>query len=142
MKDDKLVFLDTNILIYYYENNNEIKKLKAEKLINQCWNREINLVLSNQTLAEFSSLALRKLKLLPEQIKEIIDDINKFSNFIKINYSSTTISKAILLTKEYQIHFWDALIIATMKENGLSKIYTENVKDFKSAGINAVNPFE
>jgi len=140
MKDDELVFLDTNILIYYYEKNNDSKKLKAEKLINQCWNRKINLVLSNQTLAEFSSLALKKLNLLPEQVKEIINDINKFSNFIKLNYSSDTINKAIYLVKENKLTFWDALIIATMKENNISNIYTENTKDFKVEGINAINP--
>ncbi len=138
---DELFFLDTNVLVYYYQKEEDSRKSAAEKIINQCWNRRIKLAISNQTLSEFSSIALRKLKLSPEQVKEVVNDINKFSNFIKINYSSNTAVNAIYLVKEYKIPFWDSLIIATLKENNISNIYTENIKDFKVAGIKAVNPF-
>jgi predicted nucleic acid-binding protein len=47
------------------------------------------------------------------------------------------------ISKQHKIHFFDSLLAATMQENGISKILTENVKDFnKIAGIEAENPFD
>jgi predicted nucleic acid-binding protein len=56
-------------------------------------------------------------------------------------YKITTIKSAIDLSNENNMSFWDSLIAATMIENNIFNIYTENVKDFKISGINAVNPF-
>lgn len=42
---------------------------------------------------------------------------------------------------EHDMHFWDALLAATMRRNGIFNIYTENAKDFKASWISAVNPF-
>jgi len=43
----------------------------------------------------------------------------------------------------YKVHFWDALIAATMIENNVFTIFTENTKDFKKIkGITAINPLE
>ena len=40
------------------------------------------------------------------------------------------------------INYWDAFIAATMIENKIFNIYTENTKDFlKIDGIKARNPF-
>ena len=140
MNDSELFFLDTNILLYYYQKENSNKKVKAENLINQCWNRKIRLAISNQVLSEFSSIALKKLKLTNEEIETIVRDIVKFTNFIKINYTDKTIISAIEIIKKFSKHFLDSLIIANMKENNLSNIYTENIKDFQIEGIKAINP--
>ena len=40
------------------------------------------------------------------------------------------------------MHFWDAVIMETMKENGIGKVFTENVRDFAGTkGIEVVDPF-
>jgi predicted nucleic acid-binding protein len=42
----------------------------------------------------------------------------------------------------YEVHYWDALIAATMRENNIFCIYTEN-GDFKSIPwLKVINPFE
>lgn len=49
--------------------------------------------------------------------------------------------KAIAIAKSSKMPIWDSLIIATALENGITKIYTENTKDFKEiARIDAINP--
>ncbi|MBI2632514.1 PIN domain-containing protein [Candidatus Pacearchaeota archaeon] len=140
MQDNKLFFLDTNILIYYYDKNENIKKIKAESLINQCWNRKIKLVISNQVLSEFVSVALHKLKLSVDEVYFVVKDIISFTGFIKIFYYDKSILSALEISKDFNLSFWDALIAATMKENNILNIYTENVKDFKIPWINTVNP--
>ncbi len=142
MKDNEVFFLDTNVLIYYYESGSSSKKTISEKLVNQCWNRKISLAVSNQVLSEFSSAAIKKLKLSPSEVKVLINDITDFTGFIKINYSEKTILSALGIMQASVVPFWDALIASTMLENNISNIYTENIKDFKIPGIKAVNPFK
>ncbi len=50
--------------------------------------------------------------------------------------------KAIDLVSEHEIHLWDAMIAACMKENDLTEIVTENKKDFgKIPDIKVTVPF-
>ena len=50
-------------------------------------------------------------------------------------------SEAAKICEENSMHYWDSLLAATMKQNGIFSIYTENTKDFKPKWLNAVNPF-
>ena len=138
---NELFLIDTNILVYAYERETSVKKKKAEGLIGKCFNGIINLVVSNQNLSEFVFVTTKKANLSSNQAKLIVDDIINIGCFRKIDYSAETILSAIEITDIYKVPFWDSLIAATMKENGIFNIYTENVKDFKIPWINAVNPF-
>lgn len=141
MKEDSDLFLiDTNILVYAFSQEQEIKNKKAKALIDKCWDGFINLAVSNQNLAEFVFVSTKKSKLSFNRVKSIIEYITIFRGFKKINYSEKTIHLAIDLAHQFQIPFWDSLLAATMKENNIFNIYRENTKDFKIKWINAVNP--
>lgn len=141
MTDTEDIFLvDSNILIYAYDKDEIIKKKNAEGLINRCFDAEILLAVSNQNLAEFVHVTRKKAKLDLEQAKTIINDIIDSVGFIKINYSAETVLSAIDISNEFKTSFWDSLLAATMRENGIFNIYTENVKDFKMPWVKAVNP--
>lgn len=133
-------FVDTNILVYAYDKDAGKKHLISKKIIEECITGARELYLSNQILAEFANVAANKLPNPPakEEINSIIVKINKISNWKKINYSTKTVESAL---QENGKDFWDKLIAATMKENNVFTIYTENTKDFKEMlGINAINP--
>lgn len=141
MTDSNDLFLiDSNILIYAYDKEEVIKKQKAERLINRCFYSETILMVSNQNLAEFVHVTTKKAKLSLEQAKTIVNDVINSVGFIKINYSAKTVLSAISIAEEFKMSFWDSLLAATMRENGIFNIYTENVKDFKMPWIKAVNP--
>jgi len=97
--------------------------------------------LTNQILAEFSSIFLQKGKGDINFLRLIINDLLNCFEFIKLIYNEKTILQALTIKEKFKIPFWDSLIIATMKENGIYNIYTENIKDFNISGINAVNLF-
>ncbi len=141
MKEDKIFLVDTNILIYAYELEDSTRKEKSLELLQKCFKKEIVLAISNQNLAEFSFVALKKLKLPCETVKRIIKDISNFDGFKKINYKRKTILSAIEILDEYNMTFWDSLLSATMIESEIFNIYTENSKDFKDPKINVVNIF-
>lgn len=139
MTDEK-IFIDTNILVYAYDNASGKKHLNAKKIIEECITGARELYISNQILAEFTNVVFTKLPKSPakEEIASILAKINKIDSWKKINYSNKTVESAL---QENGNHFWDKLIAATMKENNVFTIYTENAKDFKNiAGIQAINP--
>jgi predicted nucleic acid-binding protein len=141
MKKEEVFLVDTNIIVYAYEKENSLRKKKSLEILEKCYKGEIILAVSNQNLAEFSVVSLKRLKLDANIIKDIIKDISNFENFKKINYKRKTILSAIDISEEYKMSFWDSLIAATMIENGILNIYTENSKDFKIPSLNVVNPF-
>lgn len=141
MTESELFLLDTNVLVYGFEYGEGVKNTIAKELINRCWQGKNKFAVSSQNLAEFAFVSTRKSKLDLKQINEIVGYINDFYGFVKINYLSSTVLSAIAIAEEHKMSFWDSLLAATMKENGIFNIYTENTKDFKMRWINAVNPF-
>ena len=141
MKKEEVFLVDTNIIVYAYEKENSLRKKKSLEILEKCYKKEIVLAVSNQNLAEFSVVSLKKLKLDANIVKDIVKDISNFEGFKKINYKRKTILSAIDILEEYKMSFWDSLIAATMIENGILSIYTENSKDFKITSLNVVNPF-
>jgi predicted nucleic acid-binding protein len=67
------ILLDTNILVYSFDNKHSIKQKIAKKMIESLFEND-NYFLSIQVLNEFSNVALRKLNppLEIEEIRELI----------------------------------------------------------------------
>lgn len=142
---EDLFFIDTNLLVYAYHKGEIKKHLISNKLLEKCWKREIKYFTSSQNLAEFLYVVTEKIEkpLELEDAKKIINDIINFSNWVVLSYNKKTILKAMDIKILNNMHFWDALLIATMLENNIFNIYTENEKDFiKVKNINAINPFK
>ena len=139
-EDSELFLVDTNILVYASEKDESAKVKKAKELINRCWKGEIVLAVSSQNLAEFVYVALKKAKLNFDEAKIFAGFIAEFHGFQKINYNAGTVISAIEIASEFKASFWDSLLAATMRENRIFNIYTENTKDFKMPWIKAVNP--
>ena len=142
MTESELFLIDTNLLVYAFEKEDGLKNKQAKEIVNSCWQGTLNLAVSNQNIAEFVYVSIRKAKLDFSQAETIVSYINGFNGFIKINYSADTVISAVKIAHEFKMSFWDSLLAATMKENGIFKIYTENVKDFRMPWIKAINPMK
>ena len=137
-----LFLIDTNLLVYAAEKDESTKVQKSKELLNKCWRGKENLVVSSQNLAEFVFVTTRKAKLNFEEAKTFIEFISDFHGFQKINYNAGTVISAVEIANEFKTSFWDSVLAATMRENGIFNIYTENVSDFKIPWIRAVNPLK
>lgn len=142
MNGNSRTLIDTNILVYANDNSEPAKQDICRKLIDektlsgQCF-------LSAQNLGEFYWTVTRKTEiLLPAETAKYA--IHFFCKVFQIShYSAETVKEAVNFCVSHRLQFWDALIAATMLENSISIIYTENVKDFsKIPGITAINPFK
>lgn len=143
MSEIDLFFVDANILVYAHQRQHDERANTARKILTDCFAGKSRLVISNQVLGEFCRVARHKLdNPIPDQeIAAIIQDISASPDWVVLNYTSTTVLSA--MKADHPTFFWDGVIAQTMLENGITKIYTENVKDFsKIKGLKAVNPFK
>ena len=138
----KLLFFDTNILYYTFDETEPEKRKISEKLIEKVFNQEIVGVISNQILGELFNSS-PKLEIPLDKIKIFVKYLINSEKWYKINYTQYTIEHAMNNFEKSKAPFWDLLIGETMKENGIIEIVTENEKDFESIpGIKVTNPFK
>ena len=138
----ELKLLDSNILVYAYDRSEVKKHAMAKELVKERWKKEDS-VLSIQNIVEFYSVITNKIEMPLEidKAKQIVLDY--IDGFEILHYSEKTIVEAINVQAIYKIPFWDALIVATMEENSIDTIITENEKDFKKVKwIKTINPFK
>ena len=135
--------IDTNILCYALDAGEPEKQSVAAELLSRCWRSDIALSVSVQNLAEFSVVMTEKVKQpLPEEvITRFIRDIVSFDSWTVISYDAGTIMDAVEIRKTYSLHFWDALLAATMKQHTIDTIYTEDQHFNKIPWVTVINPF-
>lgn len=134
--------VDSNILIYSVDANEKEKQPQALAFLQLNAQNNI-LMVSTQNLAEFFYNVTEKFE-KPLSSQKAQETLGHFSNSFTVTpYSIAGIGKAGELQERFHIHFWDALLAATMLENNVHTIYTENTRDFdKVPGIKAINPFK
>ncbi len=132
------IFLDTNVLVSSIDTTRANHK-KALRLIEKIKRKELQGFISTQIVGEFYVSLTRifggiEAPLTPEEAKEEIEQMLSSAIFIVLPVTELTLRKSLILSAKKGIkgaNFWDVVIIATMLENGISILYTENLKDFK-----------
>lgn len=148
MKADEIAFIDTNILVYAVETDNPWHK-RAIALMNRVNTGELLIYLSPQVIGELYSTITNPRKIRnacpPDEAVEIVRSIWEAENIRKLYPKESTLKLTLDLVKRYQLRavdFFDAQIVATMMDNGITTIYTVNEADFAMfEEIKAVNPF-
>lgn len=138
---DKLI--DTNILVYAIDTSEGDKHEVSKDILMQIW-KEGGGVVCLQNLMEFFVVITKKVEnpIDVGKAKTIVEDFLKSDNWEIIDRDEDTFSNAMNLVSEHNIHLWDAVIAACMKENNITEIVTENKKDFdKIKDIKITVPF-
>jgi predicted nucleic acid-binding protein len=102
------------------------------------WNG--NAILLLQSLAEFSSVATRKLRIGADLVRR---RVQAWSNVIPVQAASQEdVFGALEIVRDHKIPFWDALLCATATRAGVRYFFTEDLQDGRSLrGMAIVNPF-
>ncbi|MFA7083364.1 MAG: PIN domain-containing protein [Arcobacteraceae bacterium] len=132
------IFLDSNIILYCYSNDETDKQAIARNIFEQYSTPCI----SKQVINEVSNILFRKFKLDCESIENAILQI---SNLVEIlDFNLTTQIKAIRLKKSYNLQYFDALIVATALENNCNTLYSEDMQNglVVEGKLTIINPFE
>lgn len=150
MSADEKVMIDTNILVYGFDNSEGLKHELANELLEQAFEGKLQVMLSTQILSEFFVNITGERKrtgvnkpMTVAEAKALVRDISSgFQSITVAGIRPATVVEAIELKELSNASYWDCLIAATMKEHGITTIYTEDKEFEKIGGIKAVNPFE
>ncbi|MDO9527700.1 MAG: PIN domain-containing protein [Syntrophales bacterium] len=135
------VFFDTNILAYAFDQGSPKKNEQAKELISR-WMPIGRMVISTQVLQELFVVLTKKLepRLSADNAGEVIESL--LSLEVKV-VETDTILKAINVSKENTISFWDALIISSAIDSKCRVLFTEDLNRGQTiAGVKIENPFE
>jgi predicted nucleic acid-binding protein len=131
------IFIDTNILIYLYSEDELRKRAIVEKLLNP----SINACISTQVINEFVNVMHKKKGV---SFKHLMSSVKELEEFFLIVYLDTlVINKALSIAQRYGFSYYDCLILASALNHECAKVYTEDMKDGQiiENSLTIVNPF-
>lgn len=133
-------FFDTNILVYAATFQDLRKKEIAIELLQHAMTVNHDGVISTQILQEMNCTLICKFKFPVESIDEIM---TSFVELLVTDVTVDVVRRALTLQEEYQLQYYDALVVATADKLGCTEIVSEDLDDSREyCGIAVVNPFK
>ena len=135
------ILIDTNVLLYTFDQNAQEKQERSIQVLRQLEAMETGR-LSVQSLAEFFSTAIRKLR-PPLTPADAFVQVERFSlAFPILELTSHIVLEAARGVRDHKLSYYDAQIWATARLNQVPVIFSE---DFTSGitleGVRIINPF-
>ena len=135
---DKRITIDTNILVYSIDVDAGVRHEHSKQFVDEAVDK--NCVLTLQALSEFYWVVTREGKVPPEDAKAQVDDWQLL--FPIILTKPSTLRVAITAVKDYRLAFWDAMMWATARQNGVDILYSEDFRNEQNiGGVLVRNPF-
>jgi predicted nucleic acid-binding protein len=135
-----MVSFDTNILVYATGAAPDPKTERARDIIARGMRSGWSVLLL-QTLAEFSSVAIRKAGIPVDDIRTTID---AWRAVLPLQAAEDDdLAAALDAVKMHRLGFWDAMLWASAQRAGVRHFLTEDLQDgFVLQGVRFVNPFK
>ena len=137
------VFFDTNIIAHAFDRSDERRRKPCQRLVRLSFQGDLPSCLSNQVLGELFQVLTKKVgrplskKVAGTIVRGVIDS----PRWKKLNHSHLTVRRALDDVGTISASFWDVLIAETMRDSGVTRLYTENETDFrKIPWVEVLNP--
>jgi predicted nucleic acid-binding protein len=135
-----LSFVDTNVLVYAFDNTSSPKKRVAERLMNELI-EEDRLRVSTQVLQELFVTLTRKVP-RPCTIEEALAVLEDLTAWPLMVIDFAAIRAAVELADQAKLSFWDALVVVAAARTGAAVLYTEDLNHGQEIlGVRINNPF-
>lgn len=115
---DKSIFLDSNVIIYAYSDDDRKKAISIALL-------KMRPILSLQVINEVMNVGMRKLRLSCRDVRELFALLNRKSD-VKI-VDCATVERALTIVETYRYSYFDSLMIASSLEHGCRILYSEDL---------------
>jgi predicted nucleic acid-binding protein len=135
------VLIDTNLLIYLFDQNDPSKQSQAMRVLRQLATTKRGR-LSVQNLAEFLNASVRKLS-PPMSIEQALMNVSHFNSIWHVyDLTSLVVLEAGRGVRDFKLSYYDAQIWATAKLNQVPVVFSEDFNDGQTLeGVSFVNPF-
>jgi len=134
-------FLDTNIIIYSFDHQDEGKREISRALIADGLEKR-NTSISYQVVQEFINVSTRKFEkqLTKEDCRMFIEQV--LHPIWHVYPSKELIFSALNISEKWKYSFYDSLIIASAIEASSTVLYTEDLQHGQQIdNVKIVNPF-
>jgi predicted nucleic acid-binding protein len=134
------VFLDTNVLVYLYDEGSPEKQARSRVILEQDPER-FRFIISTQVLQEFYVTVTRKLSRRLGEADAVVA-MRGLQDFPVVTTDVPLIFEAIGLGRKFQLSFWDALVIQAALVAGCTRLLTEDLQHGMRIGDLVIeNPF-
>lgn len=136
-----LLLVDTNILVYPHDPSDPMKQRLARELLDELVRLRRGAV-STQIIGEFFNALTRKISTELTLPQAETRALNTMLVFEVLDLTSSVVAEAVRCAVRNQMSYWDALIWATAKLNGIDTVLTEDIQSNGAVeGIRYINPF-
>lgn len=131
-------FVDTNIFVYAKDAGAGDKQKISQSIIEKLW-LDSSGRLSYQVLTEYFVVLFKKLNV---DQKLILDELEDLESWKPCPINQQVFSRAKRIFKQYNLSWWDSLIIGAAEECQCTTIYTEDLShDTVYSTVRTCNPF-
>ena len=132
-------FLDTNVLIYMFDETDARKRGQAETLVSESLASGTGCI-SFQVVQETLNVLIRRLGVGPGDTRRVLDDV--LVPLWQINPTTELYQTSISLQDRYGFSIYDSLIVAGALEAGCRRLYSEDLQHGQRVQqLTIFNPF-
>jgi predicted nucleic acid-binding protein len=140
---DEKIFIDSNIWLYRFladQEPNPQEDVRKRKIAVSLTNLE-NIIVSTQVINEISSVLKRKVNFSEIQISQLIKEFEEQCQVIDV--TTSILKRASQLRMNYNLSFWDGLIVASALSANANILYSEDMQDglIVDHQLTIINPF-
>jgi predicted nucleic acid-binding protein len=137
---EPLVFLDTNILLYAFDDRDVRKRDASRGWLSACWARRCGRI-SSQVLHEFYWNARKK---FPTALSagDARAEVRRYQLWQPWQVDHATVESAWAVESRWQMGYWDALMVAAAQQQGCELLLTEDLQhEQRIDRLRILNPF-
>lgn len=135
-----LLFIDTNVLVYCFDDRDTAKRDAARQWVAACWQRRCGRI-SAQVLNEFYNTARRKFS-HTLSAGDARAEVRRYQSWQPWVVDHSTVETAWGVESRFGFSFWDSLIVASAQTLGCAMLLTEDMQhDQVVDTLRIVNPF-
>ncbi len=140
MTANRMILVDTNILVYAYDRSETKKQAIAINLLDRLVAGSAG-VLSARVLAEFFITTTRKIP-APLSVEQAMESISNYiSSWTILDTTSLVILEAGRGVRDHQFSYYDAQLWAAARLNQIPVIFSEDFNESDIEGVQFANPF-
>lgn len=129
-------FIDTNLLIYRYSQQDEDKRAVVARLLSSA-----ECVVSVQVMNEFCNVIRRRFPAQFADIESVVREIHALVPIEELRMEDTL--SAVQISRQHGFQYYDALILACAKRLGCQAVLSEDMQHgfVLDRQLTIVNPF-
>jgi predicted nucleic acid-binding protein len=136
----KPVFVDTNVLLYAFDDAYPDKRDRSRAWLAACWSARCGR-LSTQVLNEFYANARKRFR-DAVSAGDARAEVRRFQEWMPWQIDQATIETAWAIESRYAFDYWDSLMVSAAQHMGCTLLLTEDLQhDQRIDGLRVVNPF-